>query len=46
MEETILKENVELQDTVSKASMEELLGEAVIENSINEENIREVEDGD
>lgn len=46
MEETILKENVELQDTVSKVGMEELLGEAVIENSINEENIGEVEDGD
>lgn len=46
MEEIILEENVELQDTFNEASMEELLGEAVIENSINEENIEEEEDGD
>lgn len=46
MEKIILEENVELQDTVSKVGMEELLGEAVIENSINEENIGEEEDGD
>lgn len=46
MEEIILEENVELQDTVNETSMKELLGEAVIENSINEENIEEEEDGD
>lgn len=46
MEEIILEENVELQDTFNEASMEELLGEAVIENSINEENIGEEEDAD
>lgn len=46
MEKIILEENVELQDTVSKVDMEELIGEAVIENSINEENIEEEEDGD
>lgn len=46
MEEIILEENVELQDTFNEASMEELLGEAVIENNINEENIEEEEYGD
>lgn len=45
MEEIILTEE-ELQDNFNEASMEELLGEAIIENNINEENIVEVEDGD
>ena len=45
MEEIIITEE-ELQDNFNEASMEELLGEAIIENNINEENIEEVEDGD
>jgi hypothetical protein len=44
MEEIILTEE-ELQDNFNEASMKELLGEAIIENNINEENIVEVEDG-
>ena len=38
--------NIELQTTFNEISMEELLGDAIIENSINEENIEEEEDGD
>lgn len=45
MEEIILTEE-ELQDNFNEASMKELLGEAIIENNVNEENIEEVEDGD
>ena len=45
MEREILKEEIELQDTFNEASMEELLGEAIVKNNINEENIEEEEDG-
>lgn len=45
MEEKIL-EKVTLQDTFNEASMEELLGEAIIENNVNEESIEEAENGD
>ena len=45
MEEIILTKE-ELQDNFNEASMEELLGEVIIENNVNEENIEEVEDGD
>lgn len=45
MEEIILTEE-EIQNNFNEASMKELLGEAIIENNINEENIVEVEDGD
>lgn len=44
MEEIL--EVVKLQTVVNKASMEDLIGDAVIENNINEENIEEEEDGD
>lgn len=40
----ILDENI--QTTFNEASMEELVGDAIIENNVNEENIEEVEDGD
>ena len=44
----IKKENEEviLQDVFNEASMEELVGEAIIKNAVNEENIEEEEDGD
>lgn len=45
MEEIILTEE-ELQDNFNEASMEELLGDAIIENNVNEENIEEAENGD
>ena len=45
MEEIILNEE-ELQDNFNESSMKELVGEAIIENNINEENIEEVENGD
>lgn len=45
MKEIILTEE-ELQDNFNEASMEELLGEAIIENNVNEENIEEEKNGD
>ena len=45
MEEIILNEE-ELQDNFNESSMEELIGDAIIENNINEENIEEEENGD
>lgn len=36
----------ELQTIVNEVSMEELVGDAIIENNINEENIEEEENGD
>lgn len=46
MEEIVLTEEQEIQNNFNNASMEELVGEAIIVNNINEENIEEVEDGD
>lgn len=37
-----MKEN--LQTTFNEVNMEELVGEVIIENNVNEENIEEVED--
>lgn len=37
---------IKLQTTFNKASMEDLAGESIIENNINEENIEEEEDED
>lgn len=38
------EEKKEIQTTFNEASMEELVGDAIIENNVNEENIDEVED--
>lgn len=44
MEEEL--KDIEFQTTFNKETMEDLIGEAIIENNINEENIEEEEDGD
>lgn len=38
------EEKKEVQTTFNESSMEELVGDAIIENNVNEENIDEVED--
>lgn len=44
MEEEL--KDIEFQTTFNNETMESLIGEAIIENNINEENIEEEEDGD
>ena len=44
MEEEL--KDIEIQTTFNEANMEDLLGDATIENNVNEDNIKEVENGD
>ena len=44
MEEEL--KDIEFQTTFNNSSMEDLIGDAIIENNVNQDNIEEVEDGD